>query len=581
LPKLDIIALPDFASGAMENWGAITFREAAVLFDPKTSSTSTKQYLAEVVSHELAHQWFGDLVTMKWWNDLWINESFATFMANKSVDKIFLGWEFDNQFLQDSTANAFNLDALKASHPIDVKVKTPEEIPEIFDEISYDKGGSILRMLEDFVGENVFRDGLRKYLSTHKYGNATTEDLWEAIEKVSGKPVRKMMDTWVKQVGYPVVKVNDSMLTQERFLLEHKPDKTKWYIPLSIYDKKHLMKEKTEKLPIEWTKINFGQKGFYRVEYPQQTLERLKLLIRNKHLPGVDRWGVQNDMFALAMGGRVPVKQYLDLVEYYWEEDDYIVCKDIADNLYAIYLLASKETFWPKIKFYNSEFLEKIFNRLGWEPRSGEKHTDNLLRSSTILQLGRMDDVKTLEVAQQKFDEFLKNPDSLHPDLRSPVHSLAAWRGDKKMHETLTDLYRKAKTQEEKRRLLGSLAGFQDEKLLRRTLDFSLSPDVRLQDTFIPVVVSAANPYACDLLWPWVKKNWSELKDRYSIAKNLLSRIIDTLSLTDVEKEREMAKFFAKHPARGTQMTVKQMIERLRINAKFLENIKNSYSNVY
>ena len=197
LPKLDMLAIPDFAAGAMENWGAITFRETILLYDPKTSSTRTKQYIAEVISHEIAHQWFGNLVTMKWWNDLWLNESFATFMATKIVDRFYPEWDYWDQFLDDAMSTAMSLDALKTSHPIDVKVNHPSEIREIFDSISYDKGGCILRMLEHFVGEKNFQKGLQKYLTKHQYDNAQGSDLWNAIGQVAKQPIDKMMKTWI------------------------------------------------------------------------------------------------------------------------------------------------------------------------------------------------------------------------------------------------------------------------------------------------------------------------------------------------------------------------------------------------
>ncbi|MEK6866160.1 MAG: M1 family metallopeptidase, partial [Thermoproteota archaeon] len=207
LPKLDLIAIPDFASGAMENWGAITFRETILLYDPKTSSTRTKQYIAEVISHEIAHQWFGNLVTMKWWNDLWLNESFATFMATKFVDKFYPEWDLWNQFVEDAMNTAMGLDSLKNTHPIDVKVNSTSEIREIFDAISYDKGGCVLRMLEHYVGESNFQKGLKQYLADFKYKNAEGQDLWDAIGKISKMPVRAMVLTWLKQPGFPVVEI--------------------------------------------------------------------------------------------------------------------------------------------------------------------------------------------------------------------------------------------------------------------------------------------------------------------------------------------------------------------------------------
>ncbi|MCH8940542.1 MAG: M1 family peptidase, partial [Chloroflexi bacterium] len=232
LEKLDHIAIPDFAAGAMENWGAITYRETALLVDPAISSAATRQRVAEVISHEMAHMWFGDLVTMVWWDDLWLNESFASWMGDKAVNHIHPEWKMWTQFVANDTIRALSLDGLKNSHPIEATVKTPAEVEELFDAISYSKGASIIRMLEDYLSPETFRAGLQKYLSAHQYSNARTSDLWESMEAASGKPVKSLMDTWTSQMGYPVLNVeskhNDNGLTlevsQSRFLFSHLVD---------------------------------------------------------------------------------------------------------------------------------------------------------------------------------------------------------------------------------------------------------------------------------------------------------------------------------------------------------------------
>ena len=280
LPKLDLIAVPDFAAGAMENWGAITFRETILLYDSKTSSTKTKQFIAEVISHEIAHQWFGNLVTMQWWNDLWLNESFATFMATKFVDQFYPEWDLWNQFVDDAMNVAMGLDSLKTTHPIDVKVNSPAEIREIFDAISYDKGGCILRMLEDYVGEPNFRKGLKEYLKTFKYKNAKGQDLWDAIGKASKMPVSSMVNSWLKQPGFPLVEViqdgNKLQIKQDRYLLDpdKKTSKGIWKIPLaiglsnkistSLFSKKSISIKIPKSVGFV---VNYGRKGFYRVKY--------------------------------------------------------------------------------------------------------------------------------------------------------------------------------------------------------------------------------------------------------------------------------------------------------------------------
>lgn len=593
LPKLDMIAVPDFASGAMENWGAITFRETILLYDPKTSSTETKQHIAEVISHEIAHQWFGNLVTMKWWNDLWLNESFATFMATKAVHSFYPEWDLWNQFLKTETGGAMSLDALKSSHPIDVKVSKPSEVREIFDEISYNKGGSVLRMLEDYLGEENFRKGLKNYLTKHKYGNATTEDLWNALEAISRKPVRAMMNSWVRQVGYPVVDacLVDSrlLLSQKRYLIEN-DDKSKkgiWTIPISIKTQtklvSKLMTKKSAVLSLpdtEWLKINSGQKGLYRVKYDDGMLQKLQRLVEDKILDNVDRWGIQHDLFSLCISGQMTLKNFLDFIKSYFDEDDYLVSADLAVGLDFLYLITSEENFWNEIKEHNIEFFRKLYEKLGWDPQPEEKHTAALLRSIVIGSLGRLGDEEILEEANKRFQEFLKKPDSLRPDLRTTVYSLVAWTGNEKTYAILLRLYRQAKMQEEKLRFLGALCSFQDEKLIAKALKFALSKEVRSQHLHIPIMRAAGNPYGRKLVWSWVKKNWKNIVKKFGVGSPLLNRVVGTISVVyDRKKEPEIRQFFKQHPAPGTEMKIAQTLERIRIHSRFLENTRKEFLN--
>ena len=592
LPKLDVIAIPDFAAGAMENWGAITFRETILLYDPKSSSTQTKQRIAEVIAHELTHQWFGNLVTMKWWNDLWLNESFATFMATKAVAKLYPEWDFWDQFVKSSMNEAFGLDSLKTSHPIDVKVNHPAEIREIFDSISYDKGGCTLRMLEDFLGENNFRKGLRKYLLKHKYKNATTNDLWDSLATISKKPVRSMMNTWVMQVGYPLVevKLEDSRisLSQKRFLIEKnkKYEKGIWSIPISIElpskSTSKLMTKKFDKISLgknhEWYKINSQRKGFYRVSYDDSSLARLGYLIEEKKLSNVDRWSIENDLFALCLAGQFSLNDYLDFIESYFEDDDYLVSSELASRLNFIYCVLSNESYSDEIKEFVRNYFTIIFGRLGWQPSKDERHTLSLLRGFVISTLGKLGDDDIILEATKKFKKYLKNPESLNPDLRIPVYSLIAWEGNAKTHRKLIQLYKKASMQEEKMRFLIALCNFQNQKLLLKTLKFSLTKEVRSQNLFVPISGVASNPYGKDIIWPWMKKNWKQLKKKFGEGNPLSNRIVGSLSVVNANKEDEIRRFFRKNPLRGTERKLEQTLERVRIKAKFIERSRKEFA---
>jgi tricorn protease interacting factor F2/3 len=594
LPKLDLIAIPDFAAGAMENWGAITFRETILLYDPKTSSTRTKQFIAEVISHEIAHMWFGNLVTMKWWNDLWLNESFATFMATKFVDKFYPEWDMWNQFVEDAMNVAMSLDSLKTTHPIDVKVNSTSEIREIFDAISYDKGGCVLRMLEHYVGEPNFQKGLKKYLSDFKYKNAEGQDLWNAIGKASNMPVSSMVNSWLRQPGFPLIEITQDgdnlKLKQKRYLLEHdkKFSKGLWSIPVSlgleneISKKLFTKKSMSVKLPKNTIGFvaNYGRKGFYRVKYDEGILLDLKMLVDEKRLPAIDRWAIQNDLFSLCVSGDESVRNYLDFTDAYYAEDSYLALVNVAHNLASLYFRAFDETFVEEIRGYTINYFRKILFNLGWEPKKSDKHTDALLRAFTISVLGKMNDDDVTVEALKRYSKFLKFPNSLSPDLVEPICSIAAWNGDAKTHLQLTKLYKNAKTMEEKLRFLSAMCGFKNTKLLKKTLDYSQTSNVRSQNMQLPIMKVAANPYGDKILWAWLKKNWKNLNKKVGHGNPLFNRIVSSISsIADDSMETEIKEFFKNNPTPGTERTQTQTLERIRIKSKFLKNMRREFKN--
>jgi tricorn protease interacting factor F2/3 len=593
LPKLDLIAIPDFAAGAMENWGAITFRETILFYDPKTSSTRTKQYIAEVISHEIAHQWFGNLVTMKWWNDLWLNESFATFMATKFVDKFYPEWDLWNQFVENAMNVAMGLDSLKSTHPIDVKVNSTSEIREIFDAISYDKGGCVLRMLENYVGESNFQKGLKQYLTNFKYKNAEGQDLWDAIGKVSRMPVRSMVSTWLKQPGFPIVEIkkHDSTLhlKQRRYMLESdkRSHKGLWSIPLSVglkdqlFQKLFTKKSMSIKLPKDNIGFvaNFGRKGFYRVKYDASTLLDLKMLVDKKQLSAIDRWAIQNDLFSLCISCDDKVRNYLDFSDAYYDEDSYLASVNVVHNLSSLYFRAFGEDFSSEIKSYAVNYLKKILHDLGWSPKKTDKHTDAMMRGLVISTLGKLDDNEVTMESQSRYKQFLKTPSSLSPDLVEPVCSVVAWNGNSKTFDELIRLYRNAKTMEEKLRFLGAMCSFKDKKLLKKSLNFSQTSEVRSQNMQLPIMKVAANPYGKNILWPWLKTNWPKLSKKVGQGNPLFNRIVASISsVADDSMEKEIRQFFKKNPTPGTERTQEQTLERIRINSKFLRSMRKEFT---
>jgi tricorn protease interacting factor F2/3 len=397
------------------------------------------------------------------------------------------------------------------------------------------------------------------------------------------------MNTWVRQIGYPVIEteVKDSKLrlSQKRFLLESsgKIKKGKWIIPLSVRMGNKVV-TKLMKGPIsisyneDWFKVNDGQKGFFRVKYDQTSLNALGRLIEEKSISNVDRWSIHHDLYALCISDQISFRDYLEFVRHYENEDDYVVLSDIIGSLNFLYTILSKEEFWQEIKEFNLDFFNKIFERLGWDTVKGEKSTTTLLRGQVISSLGRLEDEKIIAEAKSRFSNLLKTG-QLNPDLRGPVYSIIAWSGDSTAYQKILGLYRKAPTQEEMVRLLSSLANFQDKKLLTKTLSFTLSKEVRTQNLFQPISRMVTNPYGKELVWPWIKQNWKGIVSRFGVGNPLLNRIVGSVSIeTDLEKEKEIKRFFTRHHVPGTEMKLAQTLERIRIHARFIQNVRKEFS---
>ncbi len=594
LPVLDLIAIPNFAAGAMENWGAVTYRENAVLFDDKESSVSNKQRVALVIAHELAHQWFGNLVTMEWWTHLWLNEGFATYMEYLALDHIFPEWDIWTQFVLVDQGRALDLDSLKNTHPIEVEVHHPDEISEIFDAISYSKGASILKMLAEYLGAENFRDGLRHYLKKHSYGNAATEDLWSALEEVSGKPVIKIMKNWTSKPGYPVIRVqalgseaqarrgvgSRVQLTQRRFFSspisgKKSHDKTVWSIPI---DGK-LMESKNMVVDVNG-KINLGEASFIRVNYPDG-------FIKVEGLSAVDRFGLIRDAFDLAEAGWHSTDQALTLAMDYRDEEDFTVWMEIASHLTQINSLIADEDFAEDFKKYGVEIFSGIAKKLGWEKKAGEKHTDTMLRTTALYNLGTYGDLETIKKAQMLFTRHaelvsashgipkrVRDDITLDPDLRGVVYNLVAENGSTKEFNSLVDMYKKADLHQEKDKIGRALSLFVDPKLLQKTLDFSVSDKVRTQDTVSIIMAVWANSKGRELAWQFFKKNYAMLKKRYG-GGHVFPRLLQTIAeFTTVAKAKEVERFFKKNPTPEASRTIAQSLEKVYSNEAWLKRDK-------
>lgn len=581
LPALDLIAIPDFASGAMENWGAVTYRETAILVDEDLSATINKQHIAYVIAHELAHMWFGNLVTMKWWTHLWLNEGFATYIGYLAIDNVFPEWQIWTQFVYSDHAQALELDGLKNTHAIEIEVHHPGEISEIFDAISYEKGASIIRMLAIYLGKEIFQEGLQMYLKKHQYANATTTDLWSALEKVSGKKVKEIMENWTGKPGYPLVSISEKnnklKLTQERFfsspLSANKSNNVLWSIPLGslLFSKKSLFIPR----PKGFVKLNKGETSFIRVQYANSLMELFEEPIRRKILAPEDRFGLIRDAFTLGQSGRSSTVDALKLVQAYDQEDNFIVWAQIASDLKTISNLIAGEPFADQYKAFCRNIFRSIAAKLGWNKEPQESHTRTLLRGVILSAYGSNGDGNTIQKAKQIFKEIIAGKAKIDSDLRGVVYNLVAQNGGEKEYLELKDLYAKSPFQEEKDRIFRALCSFKDINLLKQSLDMGFSEQMRAQDRFKAVSFVWANSLGRNLAWEYVKKNWQSITKMFA-GGHLYTRFIQpAVYFVDDKKADEIEEFFKKNPSAGLERTIAQVAEQIRANHLWLKRDKS------
>lgn len=528
LPKLDQIAIPGGFGGAMENWGAITYNEGVLLYDPQSSSQQTERDIFVTIAHEMAHQWFGDLVTTAWWDNLWLNEGFATWMETKATDHFHPEWQIPLTANSDKSA-IMNGDAYRPTHPIQQPIRNESEANDAFDGITYQKGGAFLRMLEDYLGEEQFRGGIQNYLCAHKYSSATTADLWNALEKISGKPIRAIAAGWTEQSGVPVVRLeteckNDKLivsLVQERLLAQNlKPKPTLWKIPVSLVDITHpndvthfLLTEKSAALTLSncvpMLKGNAGDVGYYRVQYSPALFEKLRVSAQS--LSPADQLNLLDDCWAMVETGRLEGTNYLSLAETLRNEKTSALWDEIIGTIYLVYTLEQNQPGREAFQRYACRLLQPQFLRLGWEPRSGEVPGDALLRPKVIGALGTFGDKQIIAGARQRFENFLKKPDSLPPDLRPAVLKIVGRYSDSETYARIHELGRRASGTEERQLYYNALAAAQDPQLARQTLAISLTDELVPEEATGLVVAVASLGEHEELAWEFAAQHVREL----------------------------------------------------------------------
>ncbi|EYC45967.1 hypothetical protein Y032_0412g977 [Ancylostoma ceylanicum] len=606
LPKCDLIAIPDFSMGAMENWGLVTYREVALLIDPTKSSTRQRSRVALVVAHELAHFWFGNLVTMKWWTDLWLKEGFASFM-----EYLFVGYncpEFKiwEHFVNDELAPGFNLDGLRNSHPIEVEIDNPCELEEIYDNITYAKSNAINRMLFYYLGEPTFQAGLQLYLKKFQYDNAVTLDLWEALHEASGQDVAKLMSGWTKQMGYPVVTVKDKQqgtsriltLSQRRFLADGGEDTSNpiWQVPVNVcvgsnpgeVKGKFLLVDREQEIEVpnigekEWVKLNAGSTGFYRVEYSPEMLEAMVPDIANGKMLLLDRFSVVNDLFALVQAGRAKASSFLSVLAALQNEEEYIIWQSLAGGIEDLSNVLNYVD-GPISRRFNSfviSALAKLGAKIGWDCHDGEDSQRGILRAVVHGRLMRAGHEDTIDRATSLFSDHVQSKRPLHPDLRLCIFTTAVRNGGETAFNQLIQIYETVGFPEVERNCITALAQTQDPRLLHRLFKYAIHDGkARPQDHMLLFYGASVSKVGQEFLWQYFSENMGFLVEKFGgVGSSLFQRCMKLAIERQCSEEFavEVENFFCKSLSPQDLQTlsrpIRQATESVRLNKKLLQS---------
>ena len=579
LPKLDQIAFPSVGAGGMENWGAIVYSDTAMLFDPANGSQANRERVFDVVAHEIAHQWFGDLVTMAWWDNLWLNEGFASWMATKAADHFNPSWK---KWLRaaNSAEAAMRLDARATTHPIEQPSISESEVNDAFDEITYQKGQSILRMIESWLGVEKFRAGMRLYFSRHANGSTTTADLWQALEDSSGEKVRAMAAGWTEQPGFPLVHVRSTgdgeiELTQERFTVHQKnAAPLSWRIPVVIAPlgdgapRTVLLGAEPLRvhaaLPVL---VNAGRAGYFRVEYTGDAWTRLRERIAD--LPEEDRLGVLQDEWALVQADRAPLDRWLALASALRDDPSPTVGGEIAGVLgfldHIFRGTAERSAFQNRAR----TLLAPRLARMGWDAAQTEEPTVANHRAALIRLLGHMGDPAVLDEARNRFETFMARPESLAGDLRGAVLALAGQTADAATWDRIHDLAKRTTDTEQKDLLYAALAIARDEKLCARALAIALGDELPARQATGMVGRVASGSEQPEKTWDFAKANLPALLARVSDfeANRFVPRIFTNFS--DASRAAELETFAETNLPPRASRAVALAVDEIRFKSDF------------
>jgi len=581
--KVDLAGLPDFAAGAMENLGCITFRESLLLVDPATSTQNEQQLVVDVVAHELAHMWFGDLVTMRWWNGIWLNEAFATFMEIAACNAYRPDWKRWTSFGLERSA-AFDVDALDSTRSVEFEVRSPADCEGMFDVLTYQKGGSLLRMLEQYLGEQTFREGVSHYLGLHSYKNTETNDLWDAIESTSGEPVRRIMDSWIWQPGFPLITATISddgtsiELSQQRFLLNPEsatdPTEQMWVVPVHVsnggttttvlLDSTHTTVALAD--PAAPVIVNAGGHGFYRVAYDATLRSRLAGALGDMNT--LERYSLVDDAWAATVGGSLSSVELLTFLEEFGDEREHAVWQAIVIALRGISRLIDDDAL-PAFQLRVRTLVQPALAELG-EPQADESDLAAKLRGlllSTAGVLGR--DEFVIDLCRDLLESSTEPDNAVDPELVAAATSVVAATGTVADYERLQHGFLTASTPQEQLRQLYALTEFDDEALILRTCEFALTDNVKTQNAPFVLRMAMANRRHGAAAWGFIKDNWEHANKEF--PTNTISRMVDSVKLlTTPELVADVQMFFVEHPIPQAVKTLDQILERQGINAALL-----------
>jgi puromycin-sensitive aminopeptidase len=579
--KLDLLAIPDFAAGAMENFGAITFRETALLVDERAASHAERERVADVVAHENAHMWFGDLVTMAWWNGLWLNEAFATFMEMLAVDAWKPEWQRWTTF-GVSRAAALVVDGLHSTRPIEYEVEAPSDADAMFDVLTYEKGASVLRMMEQYLGPEVFRAGVRTYLQRHAYGNTETGDLWQALGEASRQPIPEIMNGWVFASGYPLLSVrleagNQLVLSQQRFhyLPADTPGEQRWQVPVQVrvtaggtsQVQRVLLSEAETRLTLpsgfESALVNEGGHGFYRVRYAPQLLDRLLRQVPHG-LAAIERFNLVNDAWAAMLAGLMGLVDYLELTVQFRPDRDRNVWTVLTNSFHALNRIcidADRAGLAGLVR----DRVGPTVAELGWEPGPDESELTGQLRGDLLRTLGTLSNDAAVQArAAEVYAAYLRTPASVDASVLSAVIPTLAQVGDAARYEEFWARFRSARTPQEEQRFLYALTGFRQRPLVEQTLTRTLNGEIRTQDAPHVIRTLLMTVHGREPAWQFVQGNWERIVQSFPPVG--VRRMCEGFTgLATPELEREVQAFVAAKQVNLGGKTLQQYLEQLHI----------------